>query len=187
MATPASASSRSLDPAGDAGATAHPPAKPLGEAVAVTTRDDFLLELGEALGGAVAVRPVDTLDAALEQLAGARRLTILLIDSREAQDLRAEVARAHARAPHVPLVVFGPADTEQSVASALKSSSAFAILPVPMDPRKTAAILEGAFAEASAKRSGSAAGSPVASSSAARAPLAPDAATAGAAPSADVE
>ncbi|MGH8229895.1 MAG: energy transducer TonB, partial [Steroidobacteraceae bacterium] len=47
--------------------------------------------------------------------------------------------------------------------------------------------LEGAFAEASAKRSGSAAGSPVASSSAARAPLAPDAATAGAARSADVE
>ncbi len=122
--------------------------------IAVTAHDDFLLELGQVLGGQVSVRPVDTIAAALEHLTGSRRLQLLMIDSRGTADLRGDVDRAHTRAPQVPIVVFAAADAEKSIASALRSSNIFAVLPIPVEPRKTAAIFEGAFAEAAEKRGG---------------------------------
>lgn len=153
MASPASTPSRTLpDSAGEPGSSAHSSVKPSGEALAITVQDDFLLELGEALGGQIAVRPVDSLATALEHLSGSRRAQILLIDSRDTADLRGDVERARTQAPHLPLVVFAPADSEKTVAGGLKSSNVFAVLPIPVDPRKTAAILEGALADAVAKR-----------------------------------
>ncbi len=176
VASPASTHSRALDTTGEPGASAHSTAKPSGEAIAITVQDDFLLELGAALGGQIAVRPVDSLATALEHLAGSRRAQILLIDSRDAVDLRGDVERAHAQAPHLPLVVFAPADSEKSVAGALKSSNVFAVLPIPVDPRKTAAILEGALADAVAKRTSGRGGMERAGEVrvGARAPLAPE-------------
>ncbi len=176
MASPASTHSRALDTTGEPGASAHSTAKPSGEAIAITVQDDFLLELGAALGGQIAVRPVDSLATALEHLAGSRRAQILLIDSRDAADLRGDVERAHAQAAHLPLVVFAPADLEKSVAGALKSSNVFAVLPIPVDPRKTAAILEGALADAVAKRTSGRGGMERAGETraGARAPLAPE-------------
>ncbi len=153
MASPASIPSRALDPSGEPGATSHSSAKPSGEAIAITVQDDFLLELGAALGGQIAVRPVDSVATALEHLSGSRRVQILLIDSRDAADLRGDVERVHAQAPHLPLIVFASSDSEKSVAGSLKSSNVFAVLPIPVDPRKTAAILEGALTDAAAKRS----------------------------------
>ncbi|MGH8148709.1 MAG: hypothetical protein ACRETB_01850, partial [Steroidobacteraceae bacterium] len=153
MASPASTSHRSLDPGADSRAGAHSSPAAAGEAVAIIQRDEFLLELGEALGGQISVQPVETLAKALEHMAGARRAQMLLIDSRDVTDLRADVDRAHAQAPHVPIIVFAPTESEKSVAGTLKSSDVFAVLPIPVDARKTAAILEGALAEASAKRS----------------------------------
>ncbi len=153
MASPASTPSRALDPSGEPGATSHSSAKPAGEAIAITVQDDFLLELGAALGGQIAVRPVDSVATALEHLSGSRRAQILLIDARDVADLRGDVGRVHAQAPHLPLVVFAATESEKSVAGTLKSSNVFAVLPIPVDPRKTAAILEGALADAAAKRS----------------------------------
>ncbi|HTW37577.1 MAG TPA: TonB family protein [Steroidobacteraceae bacterium] len=122
--------------------------------LAVTSHDDFLLELGEALGGQVAVRPVESVAAALEHVAVSRKLQLLMIDSRGLADLRAEVERVHTRAPQVPVVVFAAAESEKGIAGALRSSTVFAVLPIPVDRRKTAAIFEGALAEAAEKRGG---------------------------------
>jgi TonB family protein len=152
VASPASTASRSLDAGGDSSQHTHPAAKPPGEVLAVTSQDDLLLELGEALGGQVAVRPVESVVAALEHLAASRRLQLLMIDSRGLADLRADVERAHTRAPHVPVIVFAAAESEKSIAGALRSSTVFAVLPIPVDRRKTAAIFEGALAEAAEKR-----------------------------------
>jgi periplasmic protein TonB len=152
VASPASTSPRSHDQGADQGAGNHSPPVLAGEAIAIIQRDDFLLELGEALGGQVSIQPVETLAAALEQATGSRRPRILLIDSRDVADLRADVDQAHTQAPHVPIVVFAPADEEKIIAGVLKSSNVFAVLPIPVDPRKTGAILEGALAEALAKR-----------------------------------
>ena len=51
-------------------------------------------------------------------------------------------------------MVFAVAESEKQVAAALKSSNVFAVLPIPVDRRKTAAVFEGAAAEQSARRSG---------------------------------
>jgi periplasmic protein TonB len=152
VASPASTSSRPIEPTGEPASSAHSSARPSGEAVAITVRDDFLLELGDALGGQIAVRPVDSFATALEHLSGSRRLQILLIDSRDPPDMRGDVERALAQMPHLPIVVFAPAESEKTVAGSLKSANIFAVLPIPVDPRKTAAILEGALADAAAKR-----------------------------------
>jgi len=153
VASPASSAPRSVE-AGAAGAHSTNAAKPSGDVIAVTIRDDFLLELGEALGGTVTVHPVDSLAAALEHAAGSRRPTLLAIDARDAGDLRGDVERAHAHAPSAPLLVFAPMENEKSIAGALKGSNIFAVLPIPVDKRKTAAVFEGALGEAAAKRSG---------------------------------
>lgn len=153
VATPASTASRSPEHGGgDSSARAHPSAKPSGEVIAVTSHDDFLLELGEALGGQVSLRPVDSVAAALEHLSGSRRLQLLMVDSRGSSDLRGEVDKVHARAPQVPIIVFATADAEKSTAGTLRSSNVFAVLPIPVDRRKTAAIFEGALADAADKR-----------------------------------
>jgi periplasmic protein TonB len=154
VASPASTAPRSLEHGGDSSGHAHPSAKPPGEVVAVTSHDDFLLELGEALGGQVSMRPVDSVAAALEHLTGSRRPQLLTIDSRGSSDLRGDVDRAHARVPHVPIIVFAAADAEKGTAAALRSSNVFAVLSIPVDRRKAAAIFEGALAEAADKRSG---------------------------------
>lgn len=151
MASPApSTGSRSHET--DAGPGAHASAKPAGEVIAITVRDDFLLELGESLGGQAAVHPVDSFAAAMERLSASRRAQLLAIDSRDATDLRGDAERAHAQMPLVPMIVFAPAESEKAVAGALKSSNVFAVLPIPVDRRKTAAVFEGALAEAQAKR-----------------------------------
>src|SRR5579885_2503319 len=114
-----STGSRSVE--ADAGPTVPPSARPAGEVIAITQRDDFLLELGESLGGQAAVHPVDSFAAAVERLAGARRPQLLAIDSRDAADPRGDADRAHAQLPHVPVVVFAPTELEKTVAASLKS------------------------------------------------------------------
>ena len=61
---------------------------------AITTRDDFLLELGEALGGQASVRPVDSIGGALEYIQGVKRGQVLVVDTRDLTDVRADVDRS---------------------------------------------------------------------------------------------
>ena len=150
MANAASSAPRSREAAAPGTATGSAPAAatPVADVTAITTRDDFLLELGQTLGGQAAVRPVESIDAALPHLGSTRRAQILVIDARDVQGLRAAADAAQAEAPRAVVLVFTESRAEAQAGAALKGSKVFAILPLPVDARKTQAIFEGAVADA---------------------------------------
>ncbi len=163
MASPASNASRAPDGGsgvtGSSGHSSGSASRPAVDVTAVTTRDDFLLELGEALGGQASIRPVDSTKAALEYVTNAKRGQVLVFDGRDAENIRADVDLAHAQAPHAVVLVFATADAEKQIGAAVKGSNVFAVLPIPIDKRKTAAVLEGVIADAVAKKGASRGGS----------------------------
>jgi protein TonB len=122
------------------------------DVTALTTRDDFLLELGEALGGQASVRPVDSIAGAVEFLTSAKRGQLLIIDSRDQLDVRSDVDQAHTQAPHAVVLVFATAEVEKQISATLKGANVFAILPIPIDKRKTGAVLDAAMTDAVAKK-----------------------------------
>ncbi|HEY4210377.1 MAG TPA: energy transducer TonB [Steroidobacteraceae bacterium] len=160
MASPASNASRSVE-VNSGGSSPAPAAsnRPQVDVTAITTRDDFLLELGDALGGQASVRPVDSIEHALDHISNTKRGQLLVIDSRDVTDMRETVERAVKQASHAVVLVFASADAEKQVGAAVKGSNVFAVLPIPIDPRKTGAVLEGAMSDAVAKRSNSRSGS----------------------------
>jgi TonB family protein len=133
-------------------ASASPTTQPTADITAITTHDDFLLEFGQTLGGQAAVRPVDSLESALDSIAGGKRGQVLVIDTRDVVDVRAAVDAAHAAAPRAVVLVFAEGTTERQLGASLKGSKVFAVLPMPLDPRKTQAVVEGALAAAVAQR-----------------------------------
>lgn len=150
MANPASSAPRSLE-SGNAGTSAQTPSPaqhPTVDLTALTSRDDFLLELGEALGGQASVHPVDSIDTAIAQLAGTKRGQMLVIDARGTSDVRTDVQRATQQAPHAVVLVFAEADSEKQIASAVKGTSVFAVLTIPIEGPKTTAVLDAAIADA---------------------------------------
>ena len=155
MASAVTRSSRNpaaATPASAAGAASS--GQPSVDVTAITTRDDFLLELGQALGGQASIRPVDSVAAALESLASpARRGQVLVIDALHANEVRPAVDAAQGRAPHAVILVFAAEPLERQVAAAVKGSKVFAVLPSsPVDPRKTHAVFAGVLEEAAARR-----------------------------------
>jgi periplasmic protein TonB len=156
VASSASNASQNIETNGGEGPSSSgssPSARVAVEVIAITNRDDFLLELSESLSGQASVRPVDSMGAALSYLGSSRRLHLLVVDSRDVQDLRGDVERAMAQAPHATIVLFAGSDAEKVVAGSFKGSGVFAVLPIPVDRRKTAAIFEGALADAVSRRS----------------------------------
>jgi len=166
----APSASRSHDSTAPAPGSTAAGSQPTADVTAITTHDDFLLELGQTLGGQAAVRPVDTLDAALESIARGKRSQVLVIDARDVDNVRAAVDAALTAAPRAVVLVFAEGAAERQLGAALKGSKVFAVLPTPVDPRKTQAVMEAAFADALANK---AAAAPPAS-----APVAPAAAAA---------
>lgn len=124
------------------------------DVTALTTRDEFLLELGQALGGQAAIRPVDSIEAALESVRSTRRTQVLVIDADGGQlhEVRPAVDAAQTRAPHAVTLVFTPQEHEKQVAAAVKGTKVFAVLPSPVDARKTQAIFAGVVEEATARK-----------------------------------
>ena len=147
------ATETSSSAASSAGTGSGSNTRPTVDVTAITTRDDFLLELGEALGGQASVRPVDSMAAALEYLSNAKRGQVLVVDTRDVDDVRADLERAHTLAAHAVVLVFTVPETEKQVSAAVKGSNVFAVLPIPVDKRKTGAVLEGAMADAVARKS----------------------------------
>jgi TonB family protein len=150
VANPASSAPRTHE-SGDTGTatqTPSPAQRPAVDLTALTSRDDFLLELGEALAGQASVHPVDSIDSALTQLASTKRGQMLVIDARTTSDVRADVQRATQQAPHAVVVVFAETDSEKQIGSALKGSSVFAVLTIPIEGAKTAAVLDAAITDA---------------------------------------
>jgi TonB family protein len=155
VASAASRSSRNPATASSATATGGATSlQPSVDVTAITTRDDFLLELGQALGGQASIRPVDSVEAALESLgAHARRGQVLVIDALHANEVRPAVDAAQAHAPQAVILVFAAEAIERQVAAAVKGSRVFAVLPSsPIDPRKTHAVFAGVIEEAAARR-----------------------------------
>src|SRR5688500_9821555 len=149
VASPASSLPR---PGGESAAESQNPISPSSsaraacEVIAVSTSDEFLLELGAALGGQASVRPVDGIGAALEHLGDSRRAQRIAFDARGVTDARAGIERAHAKAPQVSILAFVDASAADAAATELQGSGVFAVVTMPMDPRKTAAAFEGAVA-----------------------------------------
>ena len=160
MASPASNASRPVEGSPAGGSSAGSASRPAVDVTAITTRDDFLLELGDALGGQASIRPVDSVQAALEHLSNTRRGQVLVIDGRDVNDVRDNVERAHTHAPHAVILVFASSEAEKQIAAAVKGSNVFAVLPIPIDKRKTGAVLEGALADAVARRGAARSGAP---------------------------
>ena len=148
MASAPSSASRSPETASSSTGRSPVNSQPAVDVTAVTTRDDFLLELGQTLDGQAAVRPVETIEAALELIAGGKRAQVLVIDARAATNVRAAVDAAAARAPKSVVLVFAEGAAEKQLGVALKGSKVFAVLPTPVDVRKTQAVMEGAITEA---------------------------------------
>ncbi|MGH8288176.1 MAG: energy transducer TonB [Steroidobacteraceae bacterium] len=150
MANPASSAPRNVE-SGNTGTstqTLAPTQRASVDLTALTSRDDFLLELGEALGGQASVHPVDSIDDALAQLTSTKRGQMLVIDARGTSDVRADVQRATQRAPHAVVVVFAETEAERHIASSVKGSSVFAVLTIPIEGPKTTAVLDAAISEA---------------------------------------
>src|SRR5215831_2974442 len=153
----ATSASRSHESSATGSAGVSPATQPAADITALTTHDDFLLELGQTLGGQAAVRPVDSLEAALESISHGKRGQVLAIDTRDVANVRAAVDAAHAAAPRAVVLVFAEGAVEKPLGAALRGSKVFAVLPMPLDPRKTQAVVEGALAEAIAKHAPAAA------------------------------
>jgi len=154
LASPALDASR---PSG-AGVKPHPPGSDLPPAahagatiVVVSTRDDFLLELGAILGAKAAVQPVESLSLALDQVSASRRAYIFVFDTRGIADLRNCVGRAYARTPESAIVLFADAADEEGMRRTFKGSKVFAVLPIPMDSARTALTFADALTDASAR------------------------------------
>ena len=154
MASAASRSSRNPAAAAPAETTGTPAStQPTVDVTAITSRDDFLLELGQALGGQASIRPVDSVEAALENLAGpAKRGQVLVLDALEASEVRPAVDAAQSHAPQAVILVFTGEAQERQVAAAVKGSKVFAVLPSPIDSRQTQAVFGGVIEEATARR-----------------------------------
>jgi periplasmic protein TonB len=152
VASPASNASRGHETGAAAVGSPASTNRPAVDLTAITTRDDFLLELGDALSGQASVRPVDSIAGALEYLTTTKRGQVLAIDTRDLTDVRADVELAYAQAPHAVVLVFADAESEKQVGAAVKGSNVFAVLPIPIDKRKTGAVLDGAMTEAVAKK-----------------------------------
>ena len=148
MANPASPRNLESGSTGSSAETPSPTQRPTVDLTALTDRDDFLLELGEALGGQASVNPVDSIDTAVGQLASTKRGQMLVIDARTTRDVRADVQRAAQQAPNAVVVVFAEADSEKQIASAVKGTTAFAVLTIPIEGPKTTAVLDAAIADA---------------------------------------
>ena len=113
------------------------------EFIAVTQSDELLEQLGQALDGESAIRHADTIAAARELIQGPDPC-VVMIDAREHQRPGEVIDQLQPANGLSVIVVFAPADQTGAVAQAIKRSPTFAVLPVPLETAKTAAVLEGA-------------------------------------------
>ena len=126
-------------------------AQPAADLTAITGSDDFLLEFSQAVGGLATVRPVDSIDAALEGLAGRRRAQLLVIDAHQPGDALAAVAATQSRAPNAVILVVMPEGSRARFAAALNGQPIFALLTTPINPAAAYATIEHAIAEAASR------------------------------------
>jgi protein TonB len=122
-------------------------ATPRVEFIAVSGNDELLEQVGQALDGESAIRQVDTVESARE-LIRAAPCSVVLLEVPANAEAPALVAQLHAPSDRSVIVVFAQAEQAAAVARSITTTAAFAVLPVPIEVAKTAAVLEGARDEA---------------------------------------
>lgn len=119
--------------------------------VVVTRADDLLEQIGQLLEESSEVRHAEDEEEA-RRCMDPRHATVMLLDAREHADPGRVVERLHTSDGTSVIVVFAPANAVADVARAIRGSAAFAVLPIPLEAEKTAAVLHGAGEEALARR-----------------------------------
>jgi protein TonB len=120
------------------------------DVIAITLDDDLLEQVGRELDGQSGIRLADSVEAAAEHVEAAHAQVILL-DARKYADPGSAVDALQALSDSAVVVVLAPESQSAEVASAVKRSAVFAVLPIPIETGKTAAVLEGARGEAIAR------------------------------------
>ena len=134
-----------LSPASDRGVE---PVPGISVDLIAVTRDDALLEqVGRELDGQTGIRLADSVDAAREHVL-ATHAQVYLLDARDRVDLPGAVDRLQSYSDSGVVVVFAPQSQSPEIAGATRRTAVFAVLPIPVEPGKTAAVLQGAREEA---------------------------------------
>lgn len=112
------------------------------------TRDDALLEqIGQELDGQTGIRLADSIEVAGEHVV-ATHAQVFLLDARDHADLAGAVDRLQSYSDSAVVVAFVPESQLPETAAAIRRTAVFAVLTIPVEPGKTAAVLEGAREEA---------------------------------------
>lgn len=134
-----------LLPAPDAGAE---PVPEISVDLVAVTRDDALLEqIGQELDGQTGIRLADSIEVAAEHVIAAHA-QVFLLDARDHEDLASAVDRLQSYSGSGVVVAFVPESELPETAAAIRRTAVFALLTIPVEPGKTAAVLEGARQEA---------------------------------------
>lgn len=120
------------------------------EFIALTCNDELLEQLGQALDGDCAIRHCETMDAVAAQLSRGRA-HVVMVDAREHADPGSAIERIQMLADSCVVVVFAATEQTSRVADDIRRSAVFAVLPIPVETGKTAAVLAGARDEALAR------------------------------------
>jgi protein TonB len=117
------------------------------EFIALTSNDELLEQLGHALDGDSAIRHCESVDG-VASCVSAKRAHVVMLDAREHAELGGVIERIQLLADSCVVVVFAPAEQTAEIANDIRRSAVFAVLPIPVETHKTAAVLAGARDEA---------------------------------------
>jgi tetratricopeptide (TPR) repeat protein/DNA-binding NarL/FixJ family response regulator len=119
--------------------------------IAVSDSDELLEQLAQSLDGDCVIRHADTVETARELIAAAQPC-VVLIDVRTHPRPGDVIEQVQSPTDTSVIVLFAETEQTSTVASSIRNSAAFAVLPVPLEIAKTAAVLGGARDEVLTRR-----------------------------------
>lgn len=120
------------------------------EFIVISADDELLAQIGQVLDDDCTVRQADAADAARGFMRPARPYVVLL-DARGVTDLAAVIESVQSPHGTSVVVVLSPADEIAAVSRSVRGSATFAVLPIPIEPGQTLAVVEGASEESLAR------------------------------------
>jgi len=116
------------------------------EFIVVTSSDETLEQIGQVLDDDCTVRHVDAPFAASVLIRPARPYVVLL-DARGHADLATVIESVQSPEGTSVVVVLAPAGEIATISRAVRGSATFAVLPIPIEPGQTVAVIDGAREE----------------------------------------
>ena len=123
---------------------------PAVEFIVVTSSDETLEQIGQILDDDCTVRHVDAPFAASVLIRPARPYVVLL-DARGHADLATVIESVQSLEGTSVVVVLAPAGEIATISRSVRGSATFAVLPIPIEPGQSVAVIEGAREEALAR------------------------------------